>query len=416
VNGVPVFNRFDGSQPTLAKYLQQAGYYTGMIGKWHLGSDPTGFDQWNILPGQGLYHDPVMIAMGDRQKRTGYVTDLITDFAIEFLKNRPQEKPFFLMCHHKAPHRAWQPDEKHAKEWENVQVPEPETFHDDYATRSPAAAEATMRIDRNLNRNDLKYPAPPPGLKGPDLAEWNTTVDSQLEVSIQGEKKLLTGTALKKWKYQRYMRDYLACVASVDDNVGRLLDYLETSGLARSTIVIYTSDQGFFLGDHNWYDKRFMYEESLRMPFLIRWPDRVQSGSVCDRMILNVDFAPTLLATAGIPIPNDIQGRSFLPLLVGEQPVDWRTSMYYRYYHYPQDHRVQPHYGLRTERYKLIYFNKIDAWELFDLQTDPHERRNLFGDERYNEITEQLKQELFRLKKELKDENQFENELPKAGV
>jgi arylsulfatase A-like enzyme len=212
------------------------------------------------------------------------------------------------------------------------------------------------------------------------------------------------------------MRDYLACVASVDDNVGRLLDYLETSGLARSTIVIYTSDQGFFLGDHNWYDKRFMYEESLRMPFLIRWPDRVQSGSVCDRMILNVDFAPTLLATAGIPIPNDIQGRSFLPLLVGEQPVDWRTSMYYRYYHYPQDHRVQPHYGLRTERYKLIYFNKIDAWELFDLQTDPHERRNLFGDERYNEITEQLKQELFRLKKELKDENQFENELPKAGV
>jgi arylsulfatase A-like enzyme len=235
-------------------------------------------------------------------------------------------------------------------------------------------------------------------------------------VSILGEKKLLTGTALKKWKYQRYMRDYLACVASVDDNVGRLLDYLETSGLARSTIVIYTSDQGFFLGDHNWYDKRFMYEESLRMPFLIRWPDRVQSGSVCDRMILNVDFAPTLLATAGIPIPNDIQGRSFLPLLVGEQPVDWRTSMYYRYYHYPQDHRVQPHYGLRTERYKLIYFNKIDAWELFDLQTDPHERRNLFGDERYNEITEQLKQELFRLKKELKDENQFENELPKAGV
>ena len=275
INGVPVFNRFDGSQPTVAKHLQKAGYHTGMIGKWHLGSDPTGFDYWNILPGQGLYHDPVLIEMGSRKKHTGYVTDLITDFSLDFLQKRPRDKPFFLMCHHKAPHRPWQPDVKHAKLFENVEVPEPPTFNDDYATRSDAARESTMRIDRDLQPSDYKL-KPPEGL---------------------------TGVELKKWKYQRYMRDYLACVASIDDNVGRLLDYLAKNGLAENTIVVYTSDQGFFLGEHNWFDKRFMYEESLRMPFLIRWPARIKSGAVNERMILNVDFAPTFLAAAGLAVP-----------------------------------------------------------------------------------------------------------------
>jgi arylsulfatase A-like enzyme len=416
INGVPVFNRFDGSQPTLAKYLQAAGYHTGMIGKWHLGSDPTGFDYWNILPGQGVYHNPVLIEMGKQQKHTGYVTDLITDFSIEFLKNRPADKPFFLMCHHKAPHRAWQPDEKHAKQWANVDVPVPATFDDDYATRSPAAAEATMRIDRNLNRSDIKYPPPPPGLKGADLAEWNRTVDAELEVTVDGAAVRLSGAALKNWKYQRYMRDYLACVASVDDNVGRLLDFLDANKLAENTIVIYTSDQGFFLGDHDWFDKRFMYEESLRMPFLVRWPGSVAVGSTNDRMILNVDFAPTLLAAAGQAAPADMQGRSFLPLLRGESVANWRTSMYYRYYHYPQDHQVQPHYGVRTERHKLIYFNKIDAWEMYDLATDSHELKNLYGDPAHADTVKRLKEEMVRLKNELKDENQFENEQPKAGV
>ena len=385
LNGVPVFNRFDGSQPTLAKYLQAAGYYTGMIGKWHLFSDPTGFDYWNILPGQGVYHDPFLIEMGERKKHPGYVTDLITDFSIEFLKNRPKDKPFFLMCHHKAPHRPWQPDAKHARLYDNVDVPEPATFDDDYRTRSDAAREATMRIDRDLTSNDLKQ-EPPPGL---------------------------SGVALKHWRYERYIKDYLACIASVDDNVGRLLDYLEQSGLAKDTIVIYTSDQGFFLGDHNWFDKRFMYEESLRMPLLVRYPDHVKAGTVNDRMILNVDFAPTLMEFAGLKIPADIQGRSFALLLRGEQPRDWRTSMYYRYYHYPQDHRVQPHYGLRTERYKLIYFNKIDQWELFDLQKDQHELNNVSADPAYAETLGKLKGELQRLKKEMKDEDQFANELPK---
>ena len=385
INGVPVFNRFDGRQPTLAKYLQAAGYHTGMIGKWHLGSDPTGFDYWNILPGQGVYHNPVFIEMGQRKKHTGYVTDLITDFSLNFLRERPQDKPFFLMCHHKAPHRPWQPDAKHARLFANVQVPEPETFHDDYATRSDAAREATMRIDRDLQPSD--YKATPPAN--------------------------LSAAELKQWKYQRYMQDYLACVASVDDNVGRLLDYLDRNGLAANTIVIYTSDQGFFLGDHNWFDKRFMYEESLRMPFLVRWPGHVQPGSVNDGMILNVDFAPMLLAAAGQRVPADMQGRSFLPLLLGQMPADWRTAMYYRYYHFPGDHHVQPHYGLRTERYKLIYFNKLQQWELYDLQQDPHELHNLYDDPAQAERVKKLTAELYRLKKELKDEDQFADQLPK---
>jgi arylsulfatase A-like enzyme len=390
INGVPVFNRFDGSQPTLAKYLRAAGYHTGMIGKWHLFSDPTGFDYWNILPGQGVYHDPVFIEMGRRQKHPGYCTDLITDFSLDFLKKRPKDKPFFLMCHHKAPHRPWQPHPKYIAKWENVTVPEPETINDNetnYATRSDAAREATMRVDRDLNKTDLKRD-PPPNLSPAEL---------------------------KKWKYQRYMHDYLACIDSVDEGVGRLLDYLDREGLANNTIVIYTSDQGFFLGDHDWFDKRFMYEESLRMPFLVRWPGHVKPGTVNDRMILNVDFAPTLLATAGQSVPADMQGRSFLPLLKGESPADWRTAMYYRYYHYPQDHKVQPHYGVRTDRYKLIYFNKINQWELFDLQNDPHELHNLYADPAHATTVTALKDEMYRLKRELKDEDQFADKLPPPG-
>jgi len=388
INGVPVFNRFDGSQPTLAKYLQAAGYYTGMIGKWHLGSDPTGFDYWNILPGQGVYHNPMFIEMGQRKKHQGYVTDLITDFSLAFLQNRPKDKPFFLMCHHKAPHRPWDPDEKHARLFENAKIPEPETFNDDYSTRCDAAREATMRIDRDLQPRDYKK-TPPEGLSPAEL---------------------------KAWKYQRYMQDYLACVASVDDNVGRLLDWLDRSGLAENTIVIYTSDQSFFLGDHNWFDKRFMYEEALRMPFLVRWPARIKPGTVSEGMVLNVDFAPTLLAAASLDVPADMQGRSFLPLFSGQVPEDWRTSMYYRYYHYPQHHRVQPHYGVRTERYKLIYFNKLDQWELYDLQADPHELHNVYADPAYADRVRQLKAELYRLKKELKDEDQFAGGVPKDDV
>ena len=417
INGVPVFNRLDGSQPTLAKCLQAAGYHTGMIGKWHLGSDPTGFDYWNILPGQGVYHDPAFIEMGQKKTHKGYVTDLITDFSIAFIKNRPKDKPFFLMCHNKAPHRPWDPDDKHAHMYDDVDLPEPATFNDDYATRCPAAKEATMTIDRHLTRRDLKY-TPPGEAKGPARKGGGAGgVDMEMTVTGKdGKAVTLTGEALKKWKYQKYVKDYLRCIASVDDNVGRLLDYLDKEGLAENTVVIYTSDQGFFLGDHNWFDKRFMYEESLKMPFLIRYPAMIKAGSVSDGMVINADFAETLLDLAGEKIPADMQGRSFVPLLKGEMPKDWRTSMYYRYYHYPQDHRVQPHYGVRTLTHKLIYFNKIDAWELYDLTKDPEELKNVYGDPANADLVKQLKEEMFRLKKELKDENQFQDELPKGGV
>ncbi|HEY7183321.1 MAG TPA: sulfatase [Blastocatellia bacterium] len=396
INGVPVFNHLDTSQPMLSKYLQQAGYYTGMIGKWHLGGQnpyapengkPAGFDYWNILPGQGAYFDPVMIEMGERKKLKGYTTDLITDLAIDFVRNRPQDKPFFLMYHHKAPHRNWQPDEKHRKLFENYEPPIPASFDDDYNGKSDAARNATMRIDQNLTEADLKG-KPPEGLSGADL---------------------------KRWKFKRYMQDYLACVAAVDDNVGRFLDYLDQNGLAENTIVIYTSDQGFFLGEHNFFDKRFMYEESLRMPFLIRWPPVIKPGAVSKAMILNVDFAPMMLDAAGVKVPADMQGRSFLPLLRGQTPKEWRASMYYRYYH-PGDHNVAAHYGVRTGRYKLIYFNKLNQWELYDLQKDPIETHNLYGDPAYTELANKLKAEMYRLKKELKDEDQFADKLPQDDV
>jgi arylsulfatase A-like enzyme len=408
VNGVTVFNRFDGSQWTVAKELQKAGYQTAMIGKWHLQSDPEGFDYWTVLPGQGVYFDPVFIEMGERKKIPGYATDVITDKTIEFLEKRQKDKPFFAMCHHKAPHRPWEPDEKHAHMYDNVEFPEPVTFNDDYATRSPAATEATMRIDRDLTRRDLKL-TPPEGLKGKELEQWNSEKPQELEVTVKGEKKTLTGQALKKWKYQKYMRDYLGCIASVDDNVGRLLDYLDRTGLATNTIVIYTSDQGFYLGDHNWFDKRFMYEESLRMPFLVRYPGHIRPGSTSDAMILNVDFAPTFLELAGVSAPKEVQGRSMEPVLEGQTPTDWRKEMYYRYYHYPADHRVQPHYGVRTERYKLIYFNRIDAWELFDLKNDPHELKNIYAEPSSAKIVKQLKADITRLRNELDDHDQLQN-------
>jgi arylsulfatase A-like enzyme len=289
------------------------------------------------------------------------------------------------MCHHKAPHRPWEPDDKHASMYEDVDIPTPETFDDNdsgYATRSDAAREATMRIDKNLTRTDLKQD-PPAGL---------------------------SGEALKKWKYERFIKDYLRCVASVDDSVGRLLKYLDDEGLAKNTIVIYTSDQGFFLGDHDWFDKRFMYEESLRMPFLVRYPGVVKPESQNNDMILNVDFAPTFLACAGLPVPKEVQGRSILPLLERSTPKDWRTSMYYRYYHYPADHRVQPHYGVRTERYKLIYFNRIDQWEFYDLEKDPHELHNVYTDPKYAKNVKELTDEMTRLRTELNDHNQFQDQ------
>ena len=367
---------FNGSQQTFPKLLQKAGYETAIIGKWHLKSDPTGFDYWNILPGQGIYYNPAMIEMGQHKKHTGYVTDIITDLCLKWLKERSGDKPFCLMYHHKAPHREWEPDEKHARMYEDVEIPVPETFDDDYKTRCAAAQQQEMTIERHLNRQDLKMD-PPEGLAGREL---------------------------KKWKYQRYIKDYLRCIASVDDNVGRLLDYLDNSGLTENTIVVYTSDQGFYLGDHGWFDKRFMYEHSLRMPLLVRYPKQIKPGSINNDIVLNLDFAPTFLDFAGVTAPNDMQGRSLRPLLKGGAPQNWRTSMYYHYYEYPAVHMVKRHYGVRTRRYKLIHFYyDIDAWELYDLEKDPNELNNVYDNPAYADVVKELKAELERLRKEYKD-------------
>ncbi len=394
VNNVTTLaSKLDGRLVTFPKLLQQSGYQTAMIGKWHLGHggihDPTGFDYWNVLPGQGLYHNPKMIEMGEEKVFEGYTTDLITDFSLDWLKSRETNRPFFLMCHHKAPHRPWEPDDKHMELYEDIDIPEPETFNDDYSNRAAAAAAARMRIDRDLNETDLKFPVPD-GL----------TPDKE-----------------KKWKYQRYIKDYLRCVASIDDNVGRILDYLDEEGLADNTLVVYTSDQGFFLGDHGWYDKRFMYEESLRMPFIIRYPNGISPGTVNDNMITNVDFAPTLLEYSGIDIPEDFQGSSFQPLLNGELPDGWQTSMYYRYWMHLAHHHVYAHYGIRTLRYKLIYYyadaldqpgavdgTKEPEWELFDLEKDPYELNNIYNDPACAEIVKELTEELHSLQEAIGDE------------
>jgi len=416
VNGVTVFNRFDSSRLTVARLLQQGGYYTGMIGKWHLGSDPVGFDKWAILPGQGVYMNPIFYTATSETTYTGrYATDVITDLGIDFIRNRPRGKPFFLMLHHKAPHRPWEPDAAHRAPFVDRWIPEPSTFWDNYETRTDALHENEQRVAKDMTRRDLKL-VPPPSLTGDSLTKWLATKPETVTTTWGGTTVTLTGEALARWKYQRYMQDYLATVQSVDDNVGRVLDYLDKNGLARNTIVIYTSDQGFFLGDHGLFDKRFMYEESLRMPFLIRWPALIKPGSRSDAMALNVDFAETFLEAAGLPVPNTMQGRSLMPVLRGRVPADWRTSMYYRYYHDPGDHNTRAHYGVRTRTHKLIYFWKKDQWELYDLVNDPLEMNNIYGQPGQEKITATLKAELLRLKQAVHDEDQLANEQLPNGV
>jgi arylsulfatase A-like enzyme len=416
LNGVTVFNRFDSTRNTVAKLLQAGGYHTGMIGKWHLGSDPAGFDRWEILPGQGAYFDPVLYTATGEKTYTGrYVTDVITDLGIEFIRSRPREKPFFLMLHNKAPHRPWQPDPKHGARFSKQLIPEPATLWDTYDTRTDALHENQQRVANDLTRRDLKL-EPPADLAGAERNAWLNTKPESVTTEVAGNSVTLTGEALTRWKYQRYMQDYLATVQSVDDNIGRLLDALDREGLAKNTIVIYTSDQGFFLGDHGLFDKRFMYEESLRMPFLVRWPAAIKPGTRSDAIGLNVDFAPTFLDAAGLPANADMQGTSLLPVLRGRTPKDWRTSMYYRYYHDPGDHNTRAHYGVRTRTHKLIYFWKKDQWELFDLTKDPNELHNIYGQPGQEKLTATLKAELQRLKKAMKDDDQLATEQLPNGV
>ena len=405
-------DKFDGSQQTFPKLLQKAGYQTAIIGKWHLQSDPTGFDHWEILPGQGNYYNPDFIAAAGKKRYTGYVTDITTDLALDWLKKqRDPNKPFLLMCQHKAPHRNWSPGPNHLTLYDDVTIPEPPTLFDDYANRSPVLKENEMTIAGHLTYDyDLKVS----GSKEKDVlgrtlrnGELNRMTPEQRATwdaaygpkNAEFEKNPPAGKDLVRWKYQRYIKDYLRCVASVDDNVGRLLDYLDQSGLAGNTIVIYSSDQGFYLGEHGWYDKRWMYEESFRMPFLIRWPGVAKPGVRTSALAQNIDFAPTFLDAAGLPVPPDVQGRSLKPLLGGKVPADWRRSLYYHYYE-KGEHNVPPHEGVRTDRCKLIHYYDTDEWEFFDLDKDPREMKSVLSDPDYAAKVAELKAELERLKKE----------------
>lgn len=396
-NGVYKFTALDQSQPTLPKYMQMAGYSTCLIGKYHLHSNPVGLDYFSILPGQGDYYNPEFIQKGDehpsgwvdRGKRTiykGHSSDTIADQALDYLKNkRPKNKPFMLFCQFKAPHDTWEFAERYRAFLNDVEIPEPPNLFDDYEGRS------------DMLRKQLQYIG----------SEWGN------HTNFRKETRHLEGKAKKKMQYQLYMKKYLRCVKGVDDNVGRILDYLDQTGLAENTIVMYTSDQGFYLGEHGLYDKRIMYEEALRMPFLVRWPQKIKPGTTSDGMILNVDFAPTIMTAVGLQTPLDMQGRSFLPLLKGNMPSDWRKSMYYRYYY--SHFETESHYGVRTNQHKLIYFDRIKQWELYDLENDPYEMNNIYDDTGSEKLVNKLKKELWRLQTELGDDPADIGDNPNPG-
>ncbi len=407
-NGVlTLADRFDGGQETFPKLLQKAGYYTAIVGKWHLKTEPTGFGYYNVLPGQGSYFDPVLIEKArtgsdwkdNRRHYKGYVTDVITDLVLECLEKRPTDRPFCVLYHHKAPHDMWEYDGRYAHLYQDVDIPEPPTFWDDYSDRGRAIKRATQKI----------------GLE--ETLLLHETQGRQFD-GLKERLANLPPAESKRQAYQYFIKAYLRCVACIDENIGRVLDYLDENGLADDTIVIYTSDQGVFLGEHGLFDKRFMYEPSLRMPLLVRYPREVKPGGINTDIVLNVDFAETLLDYAGVPIPKDMQGRSFRALLAGTGPKSWRTSMYYRYWMHRAHFDVAAHFGVRTRRYKLIYYyglplsargakNKPTSpeWELFDLQKDPHEMHNVYRNPAYADVVRQLKKELVRLRSELRDDN-----------
>lgn len=391
---------FDGSQTTFAKILQKAGYQTAMMGKWHLGSEPTGFDEWQILPGQGVYYNPPMIHNGKRVKHEGYTTDIITDLSLDWLKGRDRSKPFLLMCQHKAPHRDWEPALRHLGHDGDRTYPEPPTLFDDYNGRGKAEHDQDMTIARTMTPGDVKL-VPPPQLTAEQRKAWDAYYEPRNKAFREAN---LTGDGLVRWKYNRYMHDYLGCIKAVDESVGRVLKYLDDEGLAENTIVVYSADQGFYLGEHGWFDKRWIFEESLRTPLLVRWPGVAKGGSVREEIVSNLDFAETFLDAAGQPIPDSMQGRSLVPLLHGETPADWRKSFYYEYYEYPSPHHVRPHYGVVTDRYKLVHFYTpdLDAWELFDRSNDPLELKDVSADPANALIVESLKAEIGRLRTQLK--------------
>lgn len=431
--------KFNVEQQLFSRLLKQADYQTAWIGKWHLGTLPgDAFDYWNVLPGQGFYYNPDFINQAnDTTRIEGYVTNIITDLATDWLDGRDTDKPFFLVVGEKATHREWLPDLTDLGAYDTTDFPLPETFYDDYAGRKAAAdqdmtIEKTMRlkedlkvhIDYELDKKDLQKqretikqklfgnkkltPEQEQQIEGYlKRGLYRRFNDEQLKtfsayydkISKEFDDKKLSGKALTEWKYQRYIKDYLSTANALDRNIGKLLAYLDEKGLAENTIVIYGSDQGFYLGEHGWFDKRFIYQESLKTPFLIRYPGVVAPGTKIDQHVLNIDWAPTLLDIAGVAVPKDIQGQSFLPVLQANgKDVKTRDASYYHYYEFPEPHHVSPHFGLTTERYKLVRFYKgQNAWELYDLQKDPQELHNIYGDKAYQATAEELKGKLKKL-------------------
>lgn len=409
---------FDNTQPTWPLALKEAGYQTALVGKWHLNYAPVGlkFDYWKVLDDQGEYYNPDFITEAGRTRVEGYATDLITQYGLDWLKTgRDPDKPFMLMVHHKAPHRNWMPAPRHLTRYQDVNFPVPESYFDDYKGRA-AAARQEMNIYRDMYEgHDLKMTKagsaelrydPWKGAFGrmtpEQRAEWDAAYRAAND-RINAAR--LSDRDLALWKYQRYMQQYLATVASVDDGVGQILDYLEQSGLSDNTIVIYTSDQGFYLGEHGWFDKRFIYDESMRTPLLVQYPGHIKPGTKVDALVQNIDYAPTLLQYAGVAVPQDIQGRSLKSLVEGRPPAHWRKSLYYHYYEFPGFHAVRAHYGVRDDRYKLVrFYGDIDAWEFYDLKADPQELHNRIDDPAYRARIGTMKQELERLRQQYRDD------------
>ena len=393
---------FDGSQQTVPKLLKKEGYQTAIVGKWHLKSTPTGFDHFEVLKGQGQYYNPMLFTNGKNTNHVGYTTDVITDQALTWLENRDPDKPFFLMCQHKAPHGKWEPALRHLHEFDDMEIPEPPTLFDDYSGRSPASAQHAMGIADHIGekRLMLSYASK---FTPEQFKQFDNAFRPKNEAFIKAK---LTGKERTRWHYQRYIKNYLRCVKAVDENIGRMLDFLDKSKLSENTIVIYSSDQGFWLGEHGWFDKRWMYEESLHTPLLVRWPNKIKPSSKNDLLVSNLDFAPTFLELAGAKPAKDMQGESLLPLFKGYTPKDWRITHYYHYYE-AGGHGVPIHYGVTDGKQKLIRFpdDNLNTWEFFDLQKDPMEMKNLYAEKSYRADIQSMKKELQRLRKHYKIED-----------
>lgn len=403
------FSTFDGSQPHFMRDLTNAGYQTAWIGKWHLVTMPQGIGYFKILPGQGEYYNPEFINMQEkREKYEGYVTNIITDLTIDYLNKRDKSKPFCLVVGEKAAHRNWTPDTTDFDLFKDIIFPLPDNFYDAFTNRKPAELQ-NMNIRESMQMGyDLKMS------EGKNFShagagrlnkEQRAKYDAHyLAIEKDLKEKNLTGNALTEWKFQRYMQDYLQTAFSLDRNIGKIIDYIDDNGLRENTLVIYTSDQGFYLGEHGWFDKRFIYEESFKTPLIVRYPGVVAPETRKKELVMNLDFAPTLLQYAGVAVPKDMQGKSMMPVLKSKREVKFRDLLYYHYFEYPNEHNTYPHYGVRDKRYKLIrYYKPEKSWELYDLKNDPGEVTNLINDKKYSSIQKRLKKQLRKLIAQYKD-------------